>query len=70
MCILGGAKQKAPGLPPPPPQAPTAADPDVGRARADEQARLRAMSNTGGTLLTAGKDLSEAMTTGKKALGA
>lgn len=70
MCIFPTGKQRPPSLPPPPPQAPTAADPETSRARADEQARLRAMNGTGGTLLTAGKDLSDTMTTGKKALGA
>lgn len=70
MCILGGGKQRPPALPPPPPQAPQSVDADATRARSDEQARLRAMSTTGSTLLTTGKDLSETMTTGKKALGA
>ncbi len=69
MCIFGGPKAKAPPPPIAPPQVATAQDPAVTRARSDDAARLRAMNNSGSTLLTAGKDLSETMMTGKKTLG-
>jgi len=69
MCIFGGQKSNPPPLPPPPPQAATVGDADVAKARSDEQARLRAMSNTGGTLLTGTTALDDAGTTGRKTLG-
>lgn len=70
MCIFGGgAKPTPPALPPPPPQAPTAGDADAAKARSDEQARLRAMSNTGTTLLTNPATIDDAGTTGRRTLG-
>jgi len=69
MCIFGGNVPK-PALPAPPPQVATAEDADVSRARADEQARLRAMAGSGSTLLTKGTDLNDnSMVSGKTALG-
>jgi len=67
MCIFGGKSASPPPLPPPPPQVPTAGDADVNRARSDEQARLRALSGSGSTLLTAGKPLDAMGQTGGKA---
>jgi|VirMetMinimDraft_7_1064189.scaffolds.fasta_scaffold00089_2 hypothetical protein len=69
MCIFGGQKSSPPALPPPPPQAATVGGADVAKARSDEQARLRAMSNTGSTLLTNPATIDDAGTTGKKTLG-
>lgn len=74
MCIAslfgGGSKPTPPALPPPPPQAATAGDADIAKARTDEQARLRAMTNTGSTLLTNPATLDQVGTTGRKTLGA
>jgi hypothetical protein len=69
MCIFGGNKATPPALPAPPPQAATVGDSDVAKARSDEQARLRAMSSTGSTLLTNSATLDGAGTTGAKTLG-
>lgn len=69
MCIFGGKSASPPPLPPPPPQVPTAGDQDVNRARADETARLRALSGSGSTLLTSGKTMEGAMPSGKAKLG-
>ena len=69
MCLFGGGGAKPPPLPPPPPQVPTAGDADVNRARADEQARLRALAGSGSTLLTTGKTMEGAMPSGKAKLG-
>lgn len=69
MCIFGGPKAQPPALPPPPPQAPTAGDADAAKARSDEQARLRALSGSGTTLLTNPATLDQVGTTGKKSLG-
>lgn len=69
MCFFGGQKSSPPPLPPPPPQSATVGDADVAKARSDEQARLRAMSNTGSTLLTNPATIDDAGTTGRKTLG-
>jgi hypothetical protein len=70
MCFFGGGQKSAPpALPPPPPQAATVGDADVAKARSDEQNRLRAMGNSGSTLLTNPATIEDAGTTGKKTLG-
>lgn len=69
MCIFGGSKSSPPPLPPPPPQAATVGDADVAKSRSDEQARLRAMSSTGSTLLTNSASLDGTATMGAKTLG-
>jgi hypothetical protein len=68
MCIFGGgARARPPALPPPPAAPPSAGDADVNRARADEQARIRALSGSGSTMLTTGKSLDDAGMMGNKA---